>query len=148
MATIQDVYGHIFQITGPLDAICACEPPAANGRSGLPWYHSLLNLLGIVKVSRAEAAVYLGLSKGNLIYLALDDDGQPIANQAMPLTAISGATVKLRDEWTTDIAFTYEGTRRTIAACGFLFGAQTPPELIPTLKQNADAIVRTLAKHA
>ncbi len=144
MATLQDVYGHVFKITGPLDAICACEPPGANGRSGLPWYHSLLNLLGIVKVARAEAAVFIGLSDGALVYVAFDDDGKSVAHQTMPLAAISGASAKPRDEWTTDIAFNFDGTRRTFAVCGFVFGMQTPPELIPVLKQQADTIVRNL----
>jgi len=144
MATLQDVYGHVFKITGPLDAICACEPPGANGRSGLPWYHSLLNLLGIVKVARAEAAVFIGLSEGALVYVAFDDDGKSVAHQTMPLAAISGASAKARDEWTTDIAFDFDGTRRTFAVCGFVFGMQTPPELIPVLKQQADTIVRNL----
>jgi hypothetical protein len=54
----------------------------------------------------------------------------------MLLSAISGTSAKPRDEWTTDISFNFDGTR------------QTPPELIPVLKQNADTIVRSLAVRA
>lgn len=148
MASIQDVYGHVFTITGPLDAICACEPPGANGRSDLPWYHSLLNLLGIVKVARAESAVFLGLKPGHLVYVALNDEGEALVNQAIPFAAISGATVKARDEWTTEVGFTVDGKRLNFAACGFVFGAQTPPELIATCKQLTGTIVQAIAARA
>ena len=56
-------FNHVFAAVGPLEAVCHCEPPGARGGSGLPWYHTILNLLGIVKVTRAEAEVFLGLAQ-------------------------------------------------------------------------------------
>lgn len=139
-------FAHVFAATGPLDAVCYCEPPGARGGSGLPWYMSLLNLIGIVKVRRAEAQVFLGLRQGNLVYAAFDDDGH--ANTAViPFGNVGGAQVAPKNEWSHHVSFVVDGKTHSYVTCAYLFGAPdgTPPEAVEHVKQMERTIIGAIA---
>ena len=138
-------FQHVFAAVGSLDAVCCCEPPGARGGSDLPWYYSLLNLLGIVKARRAEAEVFLGLRQGNLVYVAFDSDGAEVAKAIIPLTKISAGQVGARGEWGHSVAFVVDGAPFSYQTCGYLFGASTPLEYQGHLQQMERAIVTAIA---
>jgi hypothetical protein len=141
-------FHHVFAAVGQLDAVCCCEPPGARGGSGLPWYHSLLNLIGLVKVRRAEAQVFLGLAQGHLVYVAFNDDGEAVAKAHVPLANVSGGKVAPKGEWSHAVSFTIEGKAHDHVTCAYLFGTSTPPELQGRLKQMEQAIVDAIASRA
>ncbi len=140
-----DHFDHVFAAVGKLDAVCCCEPPGARGGSGLPWYHSLLNLLGIVKVRRAETEIFLGLSGADLVYAAFNDDGEAVAQARIPLAQIAGGQVGPKGEWSHTVAFTVEGKPHSYVTCGYLFGAATPPEHQAQVAAMERAIVDAIA---
>jgi len=139
-------FQHVFAAVGSLDAVCCCEPPGARGGSDLPWYYSLLNLLGIVRARRAEAEVFLGLRQGNLVYVAFDSEGDEVAKAIIPLAKISAGQVGARGEWGHSVAFVVDGTPFTYQTCGYLFGTSTPPEHLGHLQQMERAIITAIAR--
>jgi hypothetical protein len=140
-------FNHVFTAVGPLEAVCCCEPPGARGGSGLPWYHTILNLLGIVKVTRAEAEVFLGLAQGNLVYVAFNDDGEVVSKATIPLSSITGGQVSPKGEWSHSVSFVADGNTHNHVTCGYLFGASggTPAESQSRIKQMEEAIVNAIA---
>lgn len=140
-------FNHVFEAVGQLDAVCCCEPPGARGGSDLPWYHKVLNLLGIARVRRAEAEVYLGLREGNLLYVAFDDDREVVAQASIPLTSISAGQVRPKGEWSHAVSFTVDGAPHDHVTCGYLFGATggTPADLQPKIKEMEQKVVDAIA---
>jgi hypothetical protein len=142
-----DHFNHVFASVGQLDAVCCCEPPGARGGSDLPWYHKILNLIGVAKVRRAEAEVYLGLRDGNLVYVAFNDEQEVVSQAAIPLATITGGKVTPKGEWSHAVSFVVDGTTHDHVTCGYLFGASggTPAELQPKVKQMEQAVIDAIA---
>ena len=142
MATIYDYYGGVYQAAGELQAVCACHAPA--GGSGMPWYYTLINMFGIVHFSPKEREVYLALSGGNLVYVAMDEDREVCGRAVFSLSEISNVQIASRGEWEHEVRFDARGKTHKHVTCAYIVGSQTPPELQQQVHQMEAAVVSTL----
>ena len=144
---IERYYPRIAQALGPIDAICACDPPHARGGTG-SWWMNLVNLLGLVYVRHKAIEIYLALRGEELVHVGIDDGGDVCEVIPMPLEQVSSASTAVRNEYQHAVSFSIGGENRKYNTRVGLWAQETPPQIIPWLKQMEGEVVAAIASRS